>query len=700
FLSQFKDYPEEKSQPGYFTDGIITTAPVIFDILGEESQAFKSEFRQKYGTEPTYVGALYYDTAKVLVAAMQQAGVQGNPANIADERRQIRNALAGINSKGKAITGIAGPIYFDQEHNAVRPVAIGILEQQQLVSAFIQLTPILSLQNQPELEQEVRADDVVALGEQYLYKTNIVPTGIEVNQISNLNLEDKTCTLDFDIWFRHQNQGQVIEEVKKVEFLNALEPVELKKPLVEKKIDNIFYQLYKVKGKFQVDFLPERRFGEHTLGISFINQDINHNNLVYVIDVVGLGEREGLQHREQEPWHRLEILSPATGWKLNQTLFFQDLVTKDAQGNPKSLSAKEQQAKFSRFNLELTITKNEINFRRIMPVPIATYLAIGSSIILGFIFVLGKFNWLKLPTQWSWILQASSVLLFLWSIEAVLISWLGQRELGSGVMQLAVMGFSILWWLVPCFILNLAIQDFIWATLEKSTRQNVPTLLRRLVSVVIYLFAVFGIVAYVFHQPITSLLGASGLFLTIIGLAIQINISNVFSGLAINLEKAVRVGDYIELPEKKIIGYVHDINWRATRIRTISGNIVLVPNSEINNQTIINYALPDKLSNADIVFCLEHKVSPEQATAVLLEAVKVVCDMGVNSPLSQPEPCVLVSDITLDGVEYWVRCWFVAGETTLSLIKNVVTRSVLEHLQRAEIKLAESNVTILRENSP
>ncbi|MBV8887076.1 MAG: ABC transporter substrate-binding protein, partial [Chroococcidiopsidaceae cyanobacterium CP_BM_RX_35] len=91
FLSQFKDYPEEKSQPGYFTDGIITTAPVIFDILGEESQAFKSEFRQKYGTEPTYVGALYYDTAKVLVAAMQRAGVQGNPENIADERRQIRN---------------------------------------------------------------------------------------------------------------------------------------------------------------------------------------------------------------------------------------------------------------------------------------------------------------------------------------------------------------------------------------------------------------------------------------------------------------------------------------------------------------------------------------------------------------------------------------------------------------------------------
>jgi len=60
-------------------------------------------------------------------------------------------------------------------------------------------------------------------------------------------------------------------------------------------------------------------------------------------------------------------------------------------------------------------------------------------------------------------------------------------------------------------------------------------------------------IAYVFGKPLTSLLATSGLALTIIGLAIQINISNIFSGLAINLERAFQVGDYIEIRDEDII---------------------------------------------------------------------------------------------------------------------------------------------------
>ncbi|MEL6553002.1 MAG: mechanosensitive ion channel domain-containing protein [Cyanobacteria bacterium J06621_11] len=62
------------------------------------------------------------------------------------------------------------------------------------------------------------------------------------------------------------------------------------------------------------------------------------------------------------------------------------------------------------------------------------------------------------------------------------------------------------------------------------------------------------------------MLATSGIVLTIVGLAIQINIFNIFSGLAINLEKAFKVGDYIEIPSKNLKGHVVDINWRATRI--------------------------------------------------------------------------------------------------------------------------------------
>lgn len=90
--------------------------------------------------------------------------------------------------------------------------------------------------------------------------------------------------------------------------------------------------------------------------------------------------------------------------------------------------------------------------------------------------------------------------------------------------------------------------------------------------------------------PMLTALGVGGLA---VALALQDTLSNFFSGLGITLAKQIRIGDYIKL-ESGQEGYVSDINWRSTKIKMLSNNIVIIPNTKITQAIVTNYHLPDK----------------------------------------------------------------------------------------------------------
>jgi small-conductance mechanosensitive channel len=90
--------------------------------------------------------------------------------------------------------------------------------------------------------------------------------------------------------------------------------------------------------------------------------------------------------------------------------------------------------------------------------------------------------------------------------------------------------------------------------------------------------------------PILTALGVGGLA---VALALQDTLANLFAGIYITLAGQIRVGDYIRL-ESGQEGYVTDIGWRATRIRMLPNNIVLVPNAKLSQAIVTNFYLPDK----------------------------------------------------------------------------------------------------------
>jgi small-conductance mechanosensitive channel len=90
--------------------------------------------------------------------------------------------------------------------------------------------------------------------------------------------------------------------------------------------------------------------------------------------------------------------------------------------------------------------------------------------------------------------------------------------------------------------------------------------------------------------PYLTALGVGGLA---VALALQDPLSNFFAGVVLGVSGQVRIGDYVRL-DGGVEGHVADFNWRATSIRMLSNNIVIVPNNKLAQATVINFHQPSR----------------------------------------------------------------------------------------------------------
>ena len=94
-------------------------------------------------------------------------------------------------------------------------------------------------------------------------------------------------------------------------------------------------------------------------------------------------------------------------------------------------------------------------------------------------------------------------------------------------------------------------------------------------------------------SPLIAGLGLGGLA---VALALQPTLANVFAGTYVMTEGVVTPGDYIEL-ENGVAGYVMDVSWRSTRLRTWHNNLVVIPNAKFAETIITNYQEPQPAVN-------------------------------------------------------------------------------------------------------
>jgi small-conductance mechanosensitive channel len=92
---------------------------------------------------------------------------------------------------------------------------------------------------------------------------------------------------------------------------------------------------------------------------------------------------------------------------------------------------------------------------------------------------------------------------------------------------------------------------------------------------------------------ITPLITTLGIGSLAVAIALQDTLSNFFAALYVKADRPVQAGHYVRLQSGEE-GYVDHIGWRNTRVRLLSNNLVIVPNSKLLQSHITNYYLPEK----------------------------------------------------------------------------------------------------------
>ena len=129
---------------------------------------------------------------------------------------------------------------------------------------------------------------------------------------------------------------------------------------------------------------------------------------------------------------------------------------------------------------------------------------------------------------------------------------------------------------------------------HRTKSKQVTSIFHIIIRLLIYAIGLFSLLN-AFGIEITPILTALGVGGLAVALALQDTLSNLFSGIQILGSRQVKPGDYIRL-ESGEEGYVLDINWRNTEIKTLLGNFVIIPNSKISSSTTTNYyALQQRL---------------------------------------------------------------------------------------------------------
>ena len=132
--------------------------------------------------------------------------------------------------------------------------------------------------------------------------------------------------------------------------------------------------------------------------------------------------------------------------------------------------------------------------------------------------------------------------------------------------------------------------------------------------------------------PLLTALGVGGLA---VALALQDTLGNLFAGLHLLADKPVRVGDYVKIAD--VEGFVVDVGWRSTRVRLLSNNVVILPNSTVAKSTIINYDLPESRMALVIKVGVDYSNDPERVCAILGEEAQRAIG-AVPGLLADPQP--------------------------------------------------------------
>lgn len=141
-------------------------------------------------------------------------------------------------------------------------------------------------------------------------------------------------------------------------------------------------------------------------------------------------------------------------------------------------------------------------------------------------------------------------------------------------------------------------------------------------KVIIFAVGLMVIISFL-GITITPMLTAFGIGGIALALALEDTLSNMFAGLNVITSREMIIGDYIMLDTGEE-GYVQDITWRNTTIRSITKNTIIIPNSKIASTIISNYHQDQKEMLIKVNIGVSYGSDLEKVEKVTVEVAREV----------------------------------------------------------------------------
>lgn len=209
----------------------------------------------------------------------------------------------------------------------------------------------------------------------------------------------------------------------------------------------------------------------------------------------------------------------------------------------------------------------------------------------------------------------------------------------------------------------------------KGVDPSVHSFIKTIVSLILKFIFILSALSTL-NVDVSSFVTALGAAGVTAGIGLQASISQLASGIQILANHPFKSGDYIDVGT--VSGKVREIKMMYTVLITVDNKKVIIPNSYITSNNIINYNAEDR-RRLDLVFSVSYDADIAKAKQVILDVVK-----KNNLIFTDPEPIIAVKEHAASSVniacliwcsadEYWNVFYYMQEAVKLSFDENSIS---------------------------
>lgn len=236
--------------------------------------------------------------------------------------------------------------------------------------------------------------------------------------------------------------------------------------------------------------------------------------------------------------------------------------------------------------------------------------------------------------------------------------------------------------LLATFFVTALVQRYVWkGYFFEKRKTEIPKFLRELAALVVFALAAVFVLDIVYGEgkALAGLLAGSGVAAIILGFAMQDLLGNIISGIALEIGKPFKPGDWLLFDNNH--AEVIEVNWRSTRLLTNDHVTLDIPNNQIVRHSIVNLSYPTKTHAMRLTVGVDYNVPPNTVKEVIVHAARE--SMGV---LSNPAPKCFLKEFADSAVQYELKFWM-ENDALYNDIFDSIRTNIWYALDRHKIKI-------------